>query len=252
MKRTEQLAEINFGSKVKPFGANIRTLDGCAQVLKSGDDSRKNGLFLEIARVGLELRQTQKAEPQRFTSEGFTRNVAESLGITNEHLLSLLRSFRAEIVLAEEKKYDPAFTGIFCETAEDFLNTMTTPSDSRTSKPLLELNARWDHCTIGDFNRIFASAKSKNTRGTWPPYELETVKAFYERRDVQRFFADHYQLSPLDRLILTETLDLTPERDIAKMITRETGLPYSHLMVTDHKNALVYGEVRNPYRASKQ
>lgn len=226
-------------------GVNIETRINCFKLLNSNNATLKDRLFLTIGQAGIENRQNQQTYPNRFNSKGFIERVAGAIEINNQDdLLSLLRSFRAEIIYSEDQNFDPEYTRVFCKVAENYLGTMTTPSTSTTSKALLRLKEYWNHSTVRDFYSKFVLMQA-GAKGTWPPYEAEAIEAFYTRK------ADrNHHLTPLDKLILTESVALIPEQIIAEQIKQITGIPYSPNIVTNHKNALVYGKLYNPHRNS--
>lgn len=222
-------------------GAYTGTKVECADIFERNDASRKDGFFLGLAQTGLALRTPQKSNTQRYNSQGFTDSIAESLQIKQDAVLAYLRSFRAQAVLSEAEGHDPGFTNLFVESARHFLNVMTVPSNSATSKPLLELAEDWDYRTVTDFYHKLVTLSGSST-ATWPSHEVEVIEAF-SHRQAQR----NNPLTPLDTEILSQTLESVPEHQIAAHIEQRTGLPYSRILVTLHRNVLVYGTRLNPY-----
>lgn len=208
----------------------------------------KLDLYGRIAQTGLELRQPQPMVPGRFVSLGFTRQVADSIGMDEELVHRLRNAMRIEaIYAAKEDTLPPTLQEIFQESVNTYLRTFSLAIRGTKPEAYRKIATEWNRePTIERFYSSIKKHLSTRSFGTWSPYEAEFMQAFFA--DVRT----KPTLSTLDKKILDAyTKAWKGKKDIEKKlkeaaegIQEETGISFNYHALHDVLNILVNAQAR--------
>jgi hypothetical protein len=209
-----------------------------SDVLKSNNASKKDRLYLAIAKKGVRHREYQSPPyDYKLNSHFFTENLGTELGMSPDKLRRTIRGMRAEVVYSELERPSRRFEREFRAIAEHFLDMHTTQeAPSRRPPQLIQLTERWNWGSVLEFYKAFYEMTSAATRSSWTPYEIEVFELFYGRRKQVGS-----TLSELDRRVLTGLRAGENNDSVSSDISAVTGLPIDNNVIDIHRNALIYG-----------
>lgn len=214
----------------------VRKLRGTT-ILQTDNASYKDNLSLEFAQTGIESR-TYRIQPQtsdRWLSFYFVEEIARQMRIDVQGARRCVRAMRTDLVFGElTGDVDDRLSALFLDSANKYL---TPPNDpGQITKAAQSLSQAWKENTILGFYKALYTQTSGTSIGTWVPYEVEFLKAFYLHR-VE--LGSH--LSLFDKLVLQAEISDRPGGEFATIIRQMTGIKYDASVTETYFNVLVYG-----------
>lgn len=222
----------------------------CSSRFSANDASKKDDLYLKVAKAGVLLRENQKGSRKHcLSSHHFTENIAKHMvsadyRVDANLVHNAIRAMRMELVL-ESGNVDSNLKKSFLDLATKFVVDFKFKDDHETPQqyPLnlaVILDNKWLR-TIPDFYNILHSQPGRTTIGSWTPYEVDFLQEFYQDRIISRRGLSHF-----DQLVLKSYLDGEFTTCLAERVRKETGLIIYQKDLALHRNALVYGRFVNP------
>jgi len=200
----------------------------------------KTGLYLGIAKSGLENRSTQAFYPARYLSAGFTQAIAEQSEFSVGNIRGILRAMRADLVLYCGHNHQPELVDHFVLRAEDYLLAYVIPPSTKGANGKADMLNNWERGSVLDFYKRLYSLAARRAIGTWVPYEIEVFSHFYQLQQTGGW------LTPLDYLVFEGYVTNSTNNALMSWIREKTATDFNNDSLVVHASALSFGKPVNP------
>lgn len=224
------LSQIRFGD----LSAVMDSRFASDETMDADNALLKDGCYLNIAVAGAKKAQGryQQTFPHRLLSDGFTKDLASFLSMDAQVLRRRLRAMRIDMVMAQDTEKDEVFTNTFVNTVRTFLNDFT--SKGIIYKPVQQIKDQWTKPSVSLFYHLLYQGGGRSL-GTWTPYEMEVLVAFYKGR-----CNANNPLTPFDKYVL-EASKKGHLPGAVDYLRDEMGIEVDRKVLEIHRNTLVYG-----------
>lgn len=225
-------------------GLKVQERLSCAELLRSNTAVRKDAFYVRLADTGVELRvfRVTKQAAHVYSSDGFTATLADELRQKSQAIRRGIRAMRVDVVSVLASEFEPEFSKVFREVADSYLDAYLSLPPSMRPSLALRLEEEWDRRTIPDFYRVLHRVRiAPRSIGTWTPYEVGALQAFYQRRE-----ALGNPLTPLDKWVLAARAAGSREQRVVDQIRQLARIDVDGSALETHRNVLLYGQPTRP------
>ncbi|MCR4305847.1 MAG: hypothetical protein NUV73_02060 [Candidatus Daviesbacteria bacterium] len=213
-----------------------------ARLIGADDSSKKNQYYLEVIEAGQSLRthQHNAYHPNAFKSDGFTEAIAGEIRVKPFALDRGIRAMRVDMVCEDIFTDQSGTNQVLIDAAGRFFQDYLNCSSSYVSEPKKRLNGLWVgsdfQTTVIFYKLLYSMIRSRRSIGTWVPYELDVMHAFYS---MQREKGD--KLTLFDLLTLRGEISGRSFDALSGAIKHITQIPCDRNILMTHRNVLLKG-----------
>jgi hypothetical protein len=209
-----------------------------ADLLDTTDVSRKTECYLQLANIGANRRSHPADEGYVWRSNGFTAMLAQELGCSEAVIRRCLHAMRADVLLWILEYQDLKTLWMFDNEAWSYLYIwLDCHRRSHLGDAVFLLEQAWRaDRVLGFYRQLYDLPGQKGVPG-WVPYELWSMRRFYEQQ-----VKDGCPLTPFDQMVLDEMVD-PQSRDVEfqALVQERTGVVLTQHSLACHRNVLLYG-----------
>ncbi len=207
---------------------------------KQGNASAKDNMYLQVAEIGLALREETRSTIGRYSAKTLVPEIGVAISESDSVVRRLLRAMRTDLTSFDQANDDDGTNDIqnlFAQIVEKYVEAYRNPPSLRPKH--FDILEEWNYQNIADFYKLLYPGSNTWTIATWIPYEVEAFANFYDYQTKRG-----HPFTPFDEFVLANTIENTLASKLVNKAKDKYPVPVSRIDIRLHRNLLLYGQLR--------